>query len=429
MMPDIFNAVAALEFPSLPAKPDDSAELQTERGVLMPPWLPGQLVAAIKALPDEACRQLCIRQHAEIRASIGAPEGDGPPTDEQVQRWIQRENQKLRLASTPSPPLACLEGDWAYGLRPDGEISYYSFVRQSSGGGYDYVEIKQAGGELRGAVVDAASVALRYKPPGNFPAQWHTDLGEGNGMVWLRLHDAGTIHSVFQGPGAPGGFRAIARRRWATCAVTGDAEEEMLTGPLQRDAETGLIVPPWTPKEAIQQMMQQPLQRRQFFKTQQDMVLRGALNLGPEVEINEEFQRKWLRAAMNESKRRPVAFDGPPRELSKGDPLRFKAGDKVLCRIPTGWKSATVVKLWWPMSGQQGVYAPYQLRLDDVQGDMGLIFSPYDDDRFVTALPTAEPKDLTARPADDNPKANRSRTHYTKHCVGRMRVRVESRLQ
>lgn len=388
-LPSIFNSIAPLEFRSLDAKPDAAAPLRRERGVVLPPWLPQSIEDRLIAASDEECERLCAAQHAAVRRSVGA-EGEGAPAEEQYRRWAQREWQKLRLASSDAPAALCLEGEWAYGRRPDGTVSSYWIQRQPSGA-YDYVEAKTGGGELRGTVVDAASVAPKLKPPGTFEARWLTDLGEGNGMVWLRLHDPGTLQSVFQGPGAPGGFRAVSRRMWATVAVTGDAEEELLTGPLARCEESGIIIPPWTPKEAADKMMQQPVERRKFFKTQQDMVLRQALGLSQDEPVTEELQRKWLRAALRESKRRPVSFDAPPVELPQGAALRYPVGARVLARTQKGWQQGTVVQHWWPIPGHpQKLAAPYQLRLHGVPGDMGLIFAPYDDDRFLTADPEWE---------------------------------------
>eukprot|EP00662_Eupelagonemidae_sp_cell21_P005592 gene5592-18061_t len=156
-LPNIFNSIPALEFAGLDATPDPSAELRRERGVALPPWLPAVLEARIKAADDDACARMVEQQHAAVRSSAGAPAGDSEPSAEQYQRWMQREHQKLKLSTVDAPPAACLEGEWAYGRHVHtGVISSYA-IQRNPGGGYDYVEMKQAGGELRGALVDAAS--------------------------------------------------------------------------------------------------------------------------------------------------------------------------------------------------------------------------------------------------------------------------------
>jgi hypothetical protein len=67
--------------------------------------------------------------------------------------------------------------------------------------------------------------------------------------------------------------------------------------------------------------------------------------------------------------------------------LRFKVGDRVLCRVDpdpvTGWAPGKVVKLWyqgpdWPPNS----WAPYKIELDDNNN----IFAPRDNDEIIREL-------------------------------------------
>lgn len=78
------------------------------------------------------------------------------------------------------------------------------------------------------------------------------------------------------------------------------------------------------------------------------------------------------------------------RAISKFDPvfdpdtLRFQIGDRVECQIRGDeWLPGTVVKHNHVEPGQVAV-APYQIRLDNLAGD--LIFAPFDDPRCIRQL-------------------------------------------
>eukprot|EP01065_Artemidia_motanka_P033530 TRINITY_DN40519_c0_g1_i1.p1 TRINITY_DN40519_c0_g1~~TRINITY_DN40519_c0_g1_i1.p1 ORF type:complete len:733 (+),score=171.14 TRINITY_DN40519_c0_g1_i1:82-2199(+) len=387
-MPSVFNLISALEIPPGGGDPDLSAPLKRHNGIVLAPWLPPSIISTITGASE--AQQARVKKDqivAVIECAGGESNLDDPawePSEEQYRKWMLREWAKMKMSKSQKPPSACLEGRWVYGRRPDGELSHYHIRR--SGSAYDFREaVHGDSSELRGTVTDASE--SKISPPGNFAAQWKVELADGKGVVWIRLNDPATIHSVFQGPNARGGFRAVARRGWSTFAVTGDAEEEVLSGQLDRDKETGLLIPSWTPARDRERMQAMDPEARRILRKQQDAVIRQALGLKPDEPVTEELQVKWLRGMMKESKRRPVILDGPPQELPIGSELRFPVGAEVLCNTPAGWKQATVVKHWWPLPNKPDVAAPYQLRLAGVQGQMSLIFAPYDDDRFVTQNP------------------------------------------
>lgn len=61
--------------------------------------------------------------------------------------------------------------------------------------------------------------------------------------------------------------------------------------------------------------------------------------------------------------------------------LRFKVGQRVECKIgPTEWATGTVAKLWYDEKSS-GHWMPYQIKLDEHDGQM--IFAPQDSDLII----------------------------------------------
>eukprot|EP01062_Namystynia_karyoxenos_P077229 TRINITY_DN772_c1_g2_i1.p1 TRINITY_DN772_c1_g2~~TRINITY_DN772_c1_g2_i1.p1 ORF type:complete len:723 (+),score=174.90 TRINITY_DN772_c1_g2_i1:87-2255(+) len=390
VLPSLFNAIEELEIPPGDAEPNLSPGAPLRRypggGLVLPAWLPKETLDLIAAAPEETRQRMRRDQLIGMRECARtlkgtvdepAPEDLAEATDDEYRQWMLREWSKMMMAKDARPQAACLEGRWAYAKRDDGTLVCYRVQRENRDYIYSETLTREETVLLTGKVVEASSAPM--KPPGHFAAQWCVALEGNRGTVWLRLADPATLQSVFQGPGAPGGYRAVARRVWATFAVTGDVESEMVNGPLRTDPETGLLVPPWVGRAKERQMRMQPLEIRHQMKEQQDVSFRHQLQLAADAPITPEVQRQWLALALRESHRRPVALDAPPQEKPVGSSLRFPVGAEVACRTPDGWKKATVVQHWW--EARPGTHVPYQLK---VEGTGEMLFAPYDDDRFVS---------------------------------------------
>ena len=90
-----------------------------------------------------------------------------------------------------------------------------------------------------------------------------------------------------------------------------------------------------------------------------------------------EIVEKWFRGEDAEWPPEPEPVE-----------LRFQQGTKVLCRVgPTDWAPGTVVQLWYrEPNWQQGMYAPYKIRLEDGRD----IFAPQDMDQIIRLNPKYE---------------------------------------
>ena len=68
---------------------------------------------------------------------------------------------------------------------------------------------------------------------------------------------------------------------------------------------------------------------------------------------------------------------------------RFKVGARVECKMKASFLEGTVVRHHYRESDwEPGVFAPYQVKLDDVS--IGLIYAPRDDDRYIRAADDAD---------------------------------------
>eukprot|EP00755_Sulcionema_specki_P019146 Sspe_Gene.68694::Locus_40503_Transcript_1_1_Confidence_1.000_Length_1403::g.68694::m.68694 len=272
----------------LPTDIDLSAPLSTDEEIVLPPWLPNKNRETIKAMSKAQRRAFRRQQVISIRASCGTlkgsvvepTEGDlTQPTDDETREWIATEWRRIKALQANPPELEGLLGQWAYGRRSDGAFS--SYVISCEGTEFKYTEIKADGGVLRGKVRPSTD-----ELEGGFTAFAVVEFEGQTGTMWLRVIDGVTIQSLFRGQGAQGeGFKANARRVFSGIAGATETPEVLLSGPIERDEESGLIIPPWADNTVREAMQKVPPVERTRIKATQDQIIRMGLKLEQGKEV------------------------------------------------------------------------------------------------------------------------------------------------
>eukprot|EP00754_Rhynchopus_humris_P034931 Rhum_TRINITY_DN16521_c0_g1::Rhum_TRINITY_DN16521_c0_g1_i1::g.163503::m.163503 len=283
----------------IPEKIDSVVAQDDESQLVLPKWIPAAEQAEIMSMSVQRRKALRRHQVLSIRASTGALQGTmeeptaadlSEPSDEETKQWVMREWTKINLMKAGLAP--ALTGYWVYGRRADGNLSQYSFVEEA--GKMWYRELTVTGDVLKGEVVAAADGPT---PPEsvNFKAVWAVALENDKGMMWFRPIDGATIQSLFVHEGAAAkGFKAAARRAWASLAGAPETPDILLAGDLATDPETGLVCPPWAPDVAHKQLKAMPLEARQKMKAMQDSTVRQMMRLSADAPVTLPVLKEWI---------------------------------------------------------------------------------------------------------------------------------------
>ena len=102
------------------------------------------------------------------------------------------------------------------------------------------------------------------------------------------------------------------------------------------------------------------------------------------IHVGDSIQmRQDCEAVLSEAKEL-AQYTAPDGELPSVG-LRFHVGDRVECRVSSGWQHGTVVRLWFAEPGW-GYFPPYQVQLDSGK----LIFARADKDVQIRASTTLQ---------------------------------------
>ena len=305
--PTIFNELTGILHNEvtidIPSKVDTTYTTD-KSGLILPKWLGLREQYAFDQMSADRKRALKRHQSVVIRASnnkltgtLNKPSDEDvqSPSEEDVKTWINREWTKINLMTPAEPLPQALVGQWVYGRRNDGSLSSYEFREVS--GEVRYFEETIGEGPPKEGVLKSGSEVLEIPKGITFRPNWFVELARGEGLLWFRKMDGVTIESLFVADGkSTKGFKAIARRGFSLLGGAPETSDIMMAD-VHMDKETGLVLPPWAPAAAREQMMTLPAKERIRIKTMQDATIRRNFNLPEDTEISLELTKKWMKSS------------------------------------------------------------------------------------------------------------------------------------